>query len=387
MITNLLLIFTGLLGFVILIIILSNEKSNKIVNFNLSLIILCASSRFMLISIAGISKNKMLEDIIACYNILFIFFVPIFYLYFKNLIKNQHAFVLKDLIHYLPPIFFIIIIKYSFIQKICNCEFKFVYMYVFFLIYYLIYDIVIIIKLKNFVWNKKATLQIAVKQNELIRKWTIYLYIAKTLIFIRTFVSVFFEMNSDLKLFGFYGIWIGSIMWVLLFIKILSSPEILYGYSYLVSKSSKKQSKHKNISQWVVQSKIALTTIQDQQLKEKINPNIENYILKIDALILKNKCFRSTEFSLKEFSKELKIPKSHLHYLFKYHSKISFKDFRKIARIQDALDLMEDGYLAANTLESLSKFVGFTSYNPFFTSFKDVVGKSPQEYLLTINQD
>lgn len=386
MITNLLLIFTGLLGFVILVIIISNEKSNKIVNFNLSIIILLVSSRFMLIGISGISKNKMLEDIIVYYNILFVFFVPMFYLYFKNLIKNQHAFELKGLIHYIPPIFFVIIIKYSLIEKICNCEFEFVYMYVFFLIYYFIYDIVIFIKLKNFVWNKKATLQIAVKQNELIRKWTIYLYIAKTLIFIRTFVSIFFEMNSVLKLFGVYGIWIGSTMWVLLFIKILSSPEILYGYSYLVTKSNEKHTKHQNISQWVVLSKIALTTIQDQQLKEKINPNIENYILQIDTLISKNKCFRSAEFSMKEFSKELKIPKSHLHYLFKYHSKISFKDFRKIARIQDALDLMEDGYLAANTLESLSKFVGFTSYNPFFTSFKDVVGKSPQEYLLTINQ-
>ncbi len=387
MITNLLLIFTGLLGIVILIIILSSQKSNKIVNFNLSLIILCVSSRFMLISIAGISKNKMLEDIIVYYNILFIFFVPIYYLYFKNLIKNQHAFMMKDLLHYFPSIFFVIALKFSILEKICNCEIKFIYFYVFFLIYYLIYDIVIIIKLKNFVWNKKATLQIAVKQNELIRKWTIYLYIAKTLIFIRTFVSVFFEMNSDLKLFGIYGIWIGSIIWVLLFIKILSSPEILYGYSYLVTKSNEKNTKHQNISQWVVQSKIALTTVQDKQLKEKINPNIENYILKIDALILKNKCFRSADFSMKELSKELKIPKSHLHYVFKYHSKISFKDFRKIARIQDALDLIENGYLAANTLESLSKLVGFTSYNPFFTSFKDVVGKSPQEYLLTVNQD
>ena len=34
-----------------------------------------------------------------------------------------------------------------------------------------------------------------------------------------------------------------------------------------------------------------------------------------------------------------------------------------------------------DTLDSLSKFVGFSSYNPFFTSFKDVVGKAPQEYL------
>ena len=31
-------------------------------------------------------------------------------------------------------------------------------------------------------------------------------------------------------------------------------------------------------------------------------------------------------------------------------------------------------------LDSLSKKVGFTSYNPFFTSFKEVSGVSPLEY-------
>ena len=33
-----------------------------------------------------------------------------------------------------------------------------------------------------------------------------------------------------------------------------------------------------------------------------------------------------------------------------------------------------------NTFDSLAKQVGFSSYNPFFTAFKDIVGKPPQEY-------
>jgi hypothetical protein len=53
----------------------------------------------------------------------------------------------------------------------------------------------------------------------------------------------------------------------------------------------------------------------------------------------------------------------------------------------DALELIEQNFLTTNTFESLSKKVGFTSYNPFFTSFKDVVGKSPQEYIVQLNKE
>lgn len=88
-----------------------------------------------------------------------------------------------------------------------------------------------------------------------------------------------------------------------------------------------------------------------------------------------------------EFAILLKIPKSHLKFIFKYHSKISFSDFKKIARVQDALVLIDQNFLTTNTFKALSKKVGFTSYNPFFTSFKDVVGKSPQEYILQLNKE
>jgi AraC-like DNA-binding protein len=81
------------------------------------------------------------------------------------------------------------------------------------------------------------------------------------------------------------------------------------------------------------------------------------------------------------------IPISHLKFVFKYHSKLSFSDYKKISRIQNSLVLINNNYLVTNTLESLSIEVGFKSYNPFFTCFKDVVGKSPHEYISSIKSD
>ena len=79
-------------------------------------------------------------------------------------------------------------------------------------------------------------------------------------------------------------------------------------------------------------------------------------------------------------SAKLEIPKSHLNFIFKYHSKVSFTEFKKIIRVYDSIELIDAHYLKANTLDSLASKVGFSSYNPFFTSFKEVTGITPQAY-------
>jgi len=121
-------------------------------------------------------------------------------------------------------------------------------------------------------------------------------------------------------------------------------------------------------------------------LKEKINSNIEEYLFKLNAS-LHNNNFTNPKFSIKDLAQVLNIPISHLKYIFKYHSKISYSDFKKISRIKNSLELISNNYLAKNTLESLSKEVGFSSYNPFFTCFKEVIGKSPNEYISTIKSN
>jgi len=243
------------------------------------------------------------------------------------------------------------------------------------------------IKLKKNIWNKKANLEIAIKQNNLIKNWSIYLFVAMNIILIRILVSVFIEINLNTLITAQYGMWVGSLVWISVYIKILTSPEILYGYSYLARKNIEFNSKSKYISNWILVSKIRIKNNQDQHLKEKIDPVIEEYFNKIDGLLFNNNYFRKPEFKLNDLASNLKIPNSHLKYIFKYHSKLSFSDYKKIARIQDSLEFINNNYLASNTLESLSKEVGFTSYNPFFTSFKDVVGKSPQQYINELSRD
>ena len=118
MITDLFIVFTGLLGFITLFIILYGYKSNRFINIYLALIILLTSFRLILIGIKDITKSTYLEEVIHHNNIFFILLTPFFYLYFKNLILSQKNFVFKDLFHLIIPILFILASRFFIIQHL-----------------------------------------------------------------------------------------------------------------------------------------------------------------------------------------------------------------------------------------------------------------------------
>ena len=384
MIISLLLAFTGVLGFITLSMILFGYKTNKIINIYLLIIFFLMSSRFLIVGIYEISNNGYLPNIIKSINLFFVVLAPCFYLYFKNLITSQKNFITKDLLHFIIPVIFIIEGRFSILENLLNIPLPLVYL---FILYMIVMNVFIFLMLKKNIWNKKGSLEIVAKQNALIKGWSNYLYVALNLFTLRLLISLLIGNNENGFNYGLNGIWIPSIIWVFIFVKILTTPEILYGYSFLYKKS--KENKNyisTNISHWKIVSKANITNVQDLQLSDRMNQNIEKYINEIDEAVEKNNYFRDSKFTLIDFALKLNIPKSHLSYLFKYHSEISFSDYKKISRIEDALHLIQADYLKSNTFDSLAKEVGFSSYNPFFTSFKDIVGKPPQEYCATFEK-
>jgi AraC-like DNA-binding protein len=178
--------------------------------------------------------------------------------------------------------------------------------------------------------------------------------------------------------------WISAILCSVLYIKIIISPEFLSGYDLFQSKI--KQSTQSIILDkvWKLDNDKFINNNQDSVLKAKIEFHIDNYIKRIEYISLNSNLLFKNNFSFEDLCIKLNIPKSHVIYLFKYHSNVSFSDFKKIIRIQKAISLFEENYLATNTMESLALEVGFSSYSPFFKSFKTIIGYSPQEYCLKI---
>jgi len=176
-------------------------------------------------------------------------------------------------------------------------------------------------------------------------------------------------------------LWVGAIIWIVMYVKILYSPDFLYGYEVFQNKI--KEYKKNNIifdNIWIMDSSKPLTNIQDTVLKIKIASQIENYVLEMENLALNTNLFFAVNFKTMDLAIQLNIPKSHVLYIFKYHASINFADFKKIIRIQKTILLIEEGFLNNNKMEALAVRTGFTSYSSFFKSFKSITGLSPYEY-------
>lgn len=389
MASNTLLLFSGLLGYILVFITLKNSKYNKILNSFLLFIIFISSSLLSLAGIGEIYNNVYLRDLYLKIDVYAILFIPSFYLYFKFLIRNQKHFVFKDLLHFIFILLAIVEREFLIFDKIVG--FKINYHTINFVaIYSIVYLIMIFLMLQKNVWNKKANLRYTKTQNNLIKNWTILLFIA-LFAFILRFHIIYYKEYLFLESLHIVNstkyLWVTALFWIVLFVIILSNPEILYGYNILKAESTKTIEDPQSNNYWNIKSKVKINNNQDQLLKEKISLKIEEYLFQLNVLLNKNSYFRNPKFSMKDLAQVLNIPISHLKFVFKYHSKLSFSDYKKISRIQNSLELIKNNYLATNTLESLSKDVGFKSYNPFFSSFKDVVGKSPHEYISTIKSD
>ena len=345
-----------------------------------------SSTTFLISGIAGIYNNADLMTFSKNRTVYTTLFLPCFYIYFTYLIRDHQRFHYKDFFHILFLLFTILEREFLLLDWLLGYKLNYLFTQ-FFAIYALVYYVMIFLLLKNNVWNKKAILSIVMAQNKLIKKWTGLLFIV-LLIFLLRFYIVFFNdylfPESLVTAKPVKNLWVIPLVWIVLFLIILFYPEILYGFNRFQTQPSKINPEVYENNYWNLISKIKINNNHDIVLKKKIGANIEKYIFELNVILYNNSYFINPNFSMKDLAQVLNIPKSHLTFVFKYHSELSFSDYKKISRIQNSIELINTNYLDFNTLDSLAKKVGFSSYNPFFSCFKEVVGKSPHEYVSTV---
>jgi AraC-like DNA-binding protein len=123
-----------------------------------------------------------------------------------------------------------------------------------------------------------------------------------------------------------------------------------------------------------------ITITRDLKLAEKLNGYTKKYIHQIENASFQSDIFRNTNLTIDDIAAHIKIPSSHINFIFKYHCNETFSDFKKIVRVHHAIKLLENNYLKTNTIESLSAEVGFITYNTFHVAFKNITGLTTQEY-------
>ena len=387
MIELFLFLFTGIIGFVTLVLMLRFYKSNPFCNFFLILVISIVSIRFFIHGSYNLGLQTLLKPDRGLYSILFLIVVPSSYLYYKNLVFQINTINYKDLKHLIFIVFLFLInsidgLRNSFIFYFGS--FTNFFLILMFLVFYL--TLIFKVLSKN-IWFQK-TILLNNNHFKLIKNWTLYFFAIHVLTSFAVLASLYIEVKNGHILSGKSMAVFLLCFWIFLFFKILISPEILFGLPILNKTLlkfndtlSKNNESLKTISDnWILEAR-GKKSDQDQKLKEKITKNISSYIQEVDKLSLVEHIFRHQKTSQNNIAEKLGVPTSHIIYLFKYHSKISFSEYRMQSRIQDAIELINEGFLNNETFESLAFTTGFSSYNPFFIAFKKITSFSPQDYL------
>lgn len=367
----------------------TSYRSNPLYNAYLLLIFALISIRFFIHGSYELGIQALLAPKSGSPSILYLVIIPCFYLYYKNLIHQKKIYSPKDLKHLLFIVFLYAINTNSTLKESVLFHYGFITNFVLISAFALFYLVLIFRLLSKNIWFKKD-IPISDIHFNLIKNWTIYLFTLNVLEAFVLLISIYKEVNSGSMISGKAMAPIMLVFWLFVFFKILISPEILYGLPVLNKKLLKfKNSTSENKEQspsigitnhWKLETKTHKSD-QDLKLQEKIKSNISNYIQEIDKLSNEANIFRQSDISLTDLSNKLGVPTSHIVFLFKYHSNVSFSEYRMHSRIQDAITLIKSGYLKTNTLESLAYRTGFASYNPFFSAFKKVTSYSPQDYL------
>jgi AraC-like DNA-binding protein len=380
MYTEIIYLVSALLGFLIIFLISNHYKTNRYTNVYLIGIFLLSSIRHLFNGLSKISIDiNFLKEIDLFF---FVCVTTLSYLYFTNLIRNRSHLIKKDLYRLFIPILLFVIISACLNYFPNSIGFKFIL--VFFVVLNVYYAVKLYFILRKFVWVRNSDILLINKQNIVIKTWTLLFFSFFVFVFVN-FSFFFLELIFNDQQFWHNSknifLLIDAVLWIFIYFKILLTPELLYGYEIFQNKLNDYNSHKMSFDNiWIMDNSVPVTNVQDAVLKEKILSQLESYIVEIENKALNTSVFFTIGFNVADLANYLNIPKSHLIYVFKYHSNISFIDFKKIIRIQKSTILISEGYLKVNTFESLATEVGFSTYSAFFKSFKSIIGVSPQEY-------
>jgi AraC-like DNA-binding protein len=381
MLTNTILLITSILGFLstALILIKNKSKGNSLINKYLIIINTNVAIRFLCHWISNSYPELQLGKLVTVLDVSFVSLIPCYYLYFQNIIFEK-KFELSNLIHFIFPV----VLGSIFISNSFNSgTIKELFLKLFFVLavlFYIFYAIIGFVMLYKHVWRRTTQIKIIQKQNEQIRNWCLFLYVSFVLIFILRLGNIILahkigNVSTD-------KLWMPALVWTAIFIKIILSPEILFGYDLLNKRINDATEKIVLNSVWKIENpSIALTSNKDIKLAKKMKSLLMEYLHQIEELSFHTTTFRNPDLSIEDLAVNLKIPTSHINYIIKFHCNESFSDFKKIVRIHDATKLLENGYLINHTVESLAAKVGFSSYNTFIIAFKNITGVTVQDYV------
>lgn len=351
-------------------------KTNRILNFYL---IFTSVTLCIYLIFHGLNNCELIKGWQDLWNFnyyqLVLILVPSVYLFFDKLIHNIKYPETNDLYYFIIPVLFFYSLS-SF--EVLHFLPEQLLVFGVFVAYVFFYCWKSFHLLKRSIWNRDSYY---VNLSPVVINWANFIFKMMLLVlahFFLYFGAHFFMINPAI-----HFVLESSLLVIFLigYFKVVFSPILLYGSSEIKRLSNANDVSKLHLDKvWVLENNRNIQSARDVQVNNRIHDKINSYVAQIENIALVNYSFRSGNYSVNELSMELGVPKYYIEFIFKYHCKVSFNEYKKIVRIYDAVKLINEGYLSSNTLDTLSRHVGFASYNPFLINFKEIIGVSPFDY-------
>lgn len=366
MFLNLLSLLVGFLCLLLVILMVFNTKANRKTNIYLVFILFIAGIQRFLNAIEALELTEKTYSPLKIRPTIALFIIPIYYLFFQRLLKENIK-LQKELLHFIIPTLFFLANLFIFDSSINH------YVYAVFSCFYFIGVLFMVVQFIN---GKNRSL-IEKSIYTAIRTWTFLMTIITFTLVLASNFFLFNEAETGVYLNNFYRF--SSILWLFAIVYMLKNPVIIFGAQQLL----------KNIQSNEPQEFLTWSTAPLKPIEEKDKLLHTNILEKIGPIILNiQDCQNSADLVTKmtlntqTLAKELKIPRSHLEIIFKYYCHYSVNDFSNLVKVSYAISLIKKGYLEKFTIAHLGEACLFNSRFTFSKNFKKFTGFSVSDFLL-----
>jgi AraC-like DNA-binding protein len=343
---------------------LFNQQPNRKTNGYLIIIILVVGLQRFLYAIEVLGFIDTTLGPLKIKPSLTVFIIPIYYLFFKRLIDG-YGNLKKELLHFIIPTLFIFINIFVFDYSINR---------IFYLIYSISYYGFIIKKVKQYIFRKNPTL-LERSNYQASQTWLLLMVFTSFLLLVYSNCFLFQDLTVKMNLNTFYRY--SSIPWLVILFYMFKNPIIIFGEHALLKNIQKNESQDFKI--WSYKPLILIEE-KDKIVQQTLLNKVDFIIQEIKKLQQSTSIISRTSLNAEALAKELKIPKRHLDFIFKYYSHYSINDYSNLIKINYAISFIENGYLDNYTVASLGEQCLFQSRFTFSKNFKKFVGVSVSDF-------
>ena len=367
MFLNVVSLLVGFLCLFVVVLMLFNPKPNRKTNVYLIMILFVAGLQRFVNAIEVLGFTTITYSPLKIRLTVAFFIVPIYYLFFRRLIRRNSK-LKKELLHFILPTVLILI-------DILMVDYKLSYLL--YLAFTLFYFVSIMLLVKELIQMKK--LSMFEKGNyKTIRTWALLITIVTFLLVVYSNYFLFSEAKPRISLNVFYRI--SSLLWLAVLIYMFRNPIIIFGENNLLK--SLQKNAPQDLLIWNVKP---LKVIEEKDLivYNAIKARIDTILMDIQVLQKSVPLIAKITLTADALAKEIKIPRRHLELIFKYYCHYSINDFSNLVKINYVVTLINEGYLESYTVASLGEKCLFNSRFTFSKNFKKFIGVSVSDFVNT----